>query len=413
MKKILTVFLFLTLQMVNAYGQGDCIGCPLPTDLSFTATDDNNYEYSFSSLFFCVQSLEVVATTTYCDGNVVQDSYSLSTSGFGMITGTLSLSDNGQPIEGVSFEYFTICRQGGFCANFCPQSNEQEITSEVGECACNDPLPQLVCVNGAICLFVRDVQLDDNPDYYLNGGQPSCIPGNWASPGDVLSYDIVCAEDPSQHWVVELPVPSVECTGPCSEPITSDCEGYCEEITPKVEFRCRSTTNFSFCVYVNNVQVSPTSDYQVEIYQTPTTANGCVVSDIAELFTIGNYWPVHITQASTGCEWVTAALIPDCTPIQRPTRSTEQGQAIISDLSMYPNPALDHVSIDLSEYAGETATINIYNNLGKVIVSQKIEEVSATPVYLPIADKNFGVHIVSIKIGNKKVISKKLMINIE
>ena len=86
---------------------------------------------------------------------------------------------------------------------------------------------------------------------------------------------------------------------------------------------------------------------------------------------------------------------------------------VVSELSIFPNPATDEVFINLSEYAGETGTITIYNNLGKVVTSKKVDEITTSLVNIQVPENNFGVHIVSIKIGNKKIISKKLMIDLE
>jgi len=476
MKKLFTVLLFITLQVVSSYGQ-DCFECPIPSFVSFTDIGDNNFEYRISATStLCSNTLEVLATTIYCDGTVVQNVESISTVSPGppfsvFVTGVLSLDNNGQPIDRVIFEYFSVCESTEGCNQFCPTSSVNEITSEVGECSsdcdppfaklvcvdgniclfvnlvliddnpdyelnggqpscfpanwaepgdirsydivctanpaqnwltnlpvplcasgCADPLPELICVDGEICLFVRDVPIADNPDYFLNGGQPSCIPGNWAETGDLLPYDIVCAADPSQNWLVDLPAP--------------ECELACGPV-PNVSLFCQAGQ--SFCIAVNGTPIDQQSDYKGRIIDIPSSS-GCVNIGVA-IPPVGSIVQVEIFER-VGCSWIIPVEVPNCSE-EAPVRSEEERLIGTSDFSIYPNPAMDHVSIDLSEYEGETGDINIYNNLGQVIISKQIEEISTTPVYIPLADKSFGIHLVSVKIGNKKVISKKLMINIE
>ena len=115
-------------------------------------------------------------------------------------------------------------------------------------------------------------------------------------------------------------------------------------------------------------------------------------------------------RVSTGCMWEFAVPGINCPIFGEPAGSDLKS---VSELSIFPNPATDEVFVNLSEYAGETGTITIYNNLGKVVTSKKVDEITTSLVNIQVPENNFGVHIVSIKIGNKKIISKKLMIDLE
>jgi len=464
----------MTLQLMSAYGQEDCVECPIPTDLTFTAIGDNSYEYSFTNpIFLCVRTLVVQATTTYCDGTTVPEDFTISAGSTGLITGTIPLSNTGQAIDEVSFEYFTICWTGGFCGeigfNYCPLSSEYEIISDAGACepGCEEPSPELICLDGEICLLVDGIPIDWNPDYYLNGGQPSCIPGNWVNAGDVLSFDIVCAADPSQNWLVDLTVP--ECLTGCQEPFselvcvdgeiclfvdelpieenpsyylnggqpscipgnwanTGDLLPYdivcavdptqnwlvdlpapeCEPCGPAPNVSLVCSPGKSFCIAIDGIPVNQFPDYKAKVIDIPTN-NGCVNTGVA-IPPVDTPVQVEIIERF-GCTWIVTVFVPDCLK-GRSLRSAEEGLIGDSDFSIYPNPAVDHVSINLSEYSGESGTITIYNSLGQVVLSKQIEEISTTPVYIPLEQVKFGIHVISVKIGNKKIISRKLMINI-
>ena len=75
------------------------------------------------------------------------------------------------------------------------------------------------------------------------------------------------------------------------------------------------------------------------------------------------------------------------------------------EMSIYPNPAADQVTITVEDY--NNATVEVYNLLGEVV---KAEQVSDRNTKINVADLNNGTYIVRVMNG-EKVATKKVVIN--
>lgn len=74
------------------------------------------------------------------------------------------------------------------------------------------------------------------------------------------------------------------------------------------------------------------------------------------------------------------------------------GERSISDLDfrIFPNPALDHIYLTFNDEISKPLTVNIYNSLGKSVIS--FETLSPT-TFIPMSDLATGLYLLSVAGG--------------
>ena len=78
---------------------------------------------------------------------------------------------------------------------------------------------------------------------------------------------------------------------------------------------------------------------------------------------------------------------------------------------LYPNPADTYVSVALGEYVGQTGSIIIYDNLGKVRLIQEFDETTGDTMILNLQKFTDGIFHVSIEADGKRIQTQRLVIN--
>ncbi|MDR1542906.1 MAG: thiol protease/hemagglutinin PrtT [Prevotellaceae bacterium] len=78
------------------------------------------------------------------------------------------------------------------------------------------------------------------------------------------------------------------------------------------------------------------------------------------------------------------------------------------DISIFPNPAKDFVTVDFKDFTAEIYKITIYNMQGKQILTEKITN-SAKEINIPLSDITNGVYLLQIH-SEKGVLTEKLII---
>jgi hypothetical protein len=73
----------------------------------------------------------------------------------------------------------------------------------------------------------------------------------------------------------------------------------------------------------------------------------------------------------------------------------------VSDIRMYPNPAVHVVGIDLSKYKGQAVTIALYNQFGQQVLTQQVEKASGT-VNLDISQTPMGNYMIRVVSKGRK-----------
>ena len=80
------------------------------------------------------------------------------------------------------------------------------------------------------------------------------------------------------------------------------------------------------------------------------------------------------------------------------------------DIRVFPNPTSDYIDVDLKQYAGQSATISIYNNLGHLIMTKEIEKTSETPVHIDLDTQANGQYMLQVTSKDRKSVYKKFTI---
>lgn len=83
---------------------------------------------------------------------------------------------------------------------------------------------------------------------------------------------------------------------------------------------------------------------------------------------------------------------------------------VASDIRLFPNPAMDVLSVDLTTYRGLDVTVLLYNLLGQQVETQQIEKVSRDAVNLDVSKHNAGNYWVRVVAKGRKDAVKQLYI---
>ncbi len=83
----------------------------------------------------------------------------------------------------------------------------------------------------------------------------------------------------------------------------------------------------------------------------------------------------------------------------------------LNSFSIFPNPTSREVYVNLREYAGEQATVSIYNNYGKLMLVQSIDQIIEQPYRFMTEGLPGGLYLVAVKVGDRKLMTTKLIVN--
>ena len=78
--------------------------------------------------------------------------------------------------------------------------------------------------------------------------------------------------------------------------------------------------------------------------------------------------------------------------------------------TVFPNPAIESFSVDLSNATGKSVDIAIVTPFGKIIKQETIESASTAPYLMSLDGMESGQYFVSIKVQGKRSVLKKLVI---
>jgi hypothetical protein len=82
---------------------------------------------------------------------------------------------------------------------------------------------------------------------------------------------------------------------------------------------------------------------------------------------------------------------------------------ILKSLKIYPNPAKDKIYIDFDDFPFNDAKIEIYNMMGKIVMTFDSGEKSQKPFSADISGLETGLYLVKIN-DSRRSISVKLII---
>ena len=78
---------------------------------------------------------------------------------------------------------------------------------------------------------------------------------------------------------------------------------------------------------------------------------------------------------------------------------------------IFPNPATNKVNIKLVDFVGTKAQIQVLNYLGKEMHHLQLDKIPVEMITINSSDWANGIYLVQIKLENRPIITKKLVIN--
>ena len=78
--------------------------------------------------------------------------------------------------------------------------------------------------------------------------------------------------------------------------------------------------------------------------------------------------------------------------------------------TLYPNPATDMLFVNLADYAGQTATVQIFNTVGQVVFQTRIDELTADPVRLDIKMLPGNIYWLRVQVPNTNIPAQRFIV---
>ncbi|NJN35045.1 MAG: T9SS type A sorting domain-containing protein, partial [Saprospiraceae bacterium] len=82
----------------------------------------------------------------------------------------------------------------------------------------------------------------------------------------------------------------------------------------------------------------------------------------------------------------------------------------VGDIKVFPNPATDHLDMDLSIYSGKPVTIIVYNVVGKPVQTLKIEAASTQLQRLDAQNLTSGTYLIRVQTAGKRDVLKQIKV---
>jgi SdrD B-like domain/Secretion system C-terminal sorting domain len=78
-----------------------------------------------------------------------------------------------------------------------------------------------------------------------------------------------------------------------------------------------------------------------------------------------------------------------------------------NDFRIFPNPAVDYIEVDLKQYEGKAVTLQVYDNFGKLVLTQSVEKASSTPVNINLNQTTNGQYLLRVTSEGRKPSMRK------
>ena len=85
-------------------------------------------------------------------------------------------------------------------------------------------------------------------------------------------------------------------------------------------------------------------------------------------------------------------------------------QAQSVEITLFPNPAVDRLNINLSSLAGQQGQLYLSNQMGQVVKTLSINEIDAAAVQLEVGQLTSGLYHLTIVANGQLITTEKVMI---
>ena len=91
--------------------------------------------------------------------------------------------------------------------------------------------------------------------------------------------------------------------------------------------------------------------------------------------------------------------------------AAELGQSQVAplDINVFPNPATDEINLDLNAFMDQNANIQLYNNVGNLVLNQRIGAVQSRLHTIPVNQLDAGVYYLSLVVDGQRIIKRMII----
>lgn len=92
-------------------------------------------------------------------------------------------------------------------------------------------------------------------------------------------------------------------------------------------------------------------------------------------------------------------------------RGLQNEAAEVPDFQIYPNPAGEQVFVDLKKWAGRTANLSMFNQLGVLVFQKKLDKIGLEPETLDLSETMNGAYFLKIETAGQRPFYGKLIVS--
>lgn len=168
----------------------------------------------------------------------------------------------------------------------------------------------------------------------------------------------------------------------------------------------------------NGIQLlwTTNSDYKNRYFMVEWSDNGNFFEDVQEVASISSSYGVEqyttiIPKPEKGAHFYRIRQVYNNGNYkQSEVRFLSFNSEDLGELKLFPNPAQDELYMNLAQYAGAKATVELVNAAGQVIINQKVDAIPTTLMNLDLSAFQDGLYLLNLKIDGQGVITKKVVI---
>ena len=82
----------------------------------------------------------------------------------------------------------------------------------------------------------------------------------------------------------------------------------------------------------------------------------------------------------------------------------------LTGLRLFPNPAIDVLSLDLTTYKGQAVSVYLYNQFGQQVLTHQVEKVNGETVNLDVSQQQAGNYLIRVTSKNRKDVARQVHI---
>ena len=96
---------------------------------------------------------------------------------------------------------------------------------------------------------------------------------------------------------------------------------------------------------------------------------------------------------------------------EKADKTVSRNNSINEDaLKIYPNPTSQYVNIEMEDYHGEKAKIEIFDQRGKLMSTNQIDEIENRPYNIDLSNYASGIYTATIIVGDKMRLAKQFVV---